>query len=65
MTKFNLYSQLEIIQTTKPLEGKIIVNPDAEEQKSSVQGSVMAVGRGKTLEDGSVSEMEIKPVRWD
>ena len=57
----------------RPLEDKVLVKPSQSEEKSSggiyipdsaqqkpIEGSVIAVGPGKVLDDGSRAEMTVK-----
>ena len=57
----------------RPLQDRVIVKRVAEEEKTKggiiipdsakekpVEGKVVAVGRGKILDDGSVREMDVK-----
>lgn len=51
-----LIKRLQGEDTTK---GGIIIPDNAKEKP--LEGEVIAVGSGKTLEDGSVSEVSVKP----
>lgn len=49
---------IKVIEDTEQTSGGIFI-PDSAKEKSQ-KGEVMAVGSGKTLDDGKKEEMEVK-----
>lgn len=50
---------IEKIAEDEKTEGGIII-PDTVEKERSQEGKVVAVGRGKVLEDGSIKKPDVK-----